>query len=110
MSALQQGLPALFPNRVASKAPVESRAVAPAGLHEMEIGTRAIVGAPTSFDATTLRLLEMGLTPGAEVVLTRRAPSRDPVEIRLRGTRLCLRLADAARFPVTVIAARADRG
>jgi len=104
MSALQQGLSALFPNGDVTKAPARvSGARSTVALHELELGTRAIVGAPTSMDPTVVRLLEMGLTPGAEVVLTRRAPGRDPLEIKLRGTRLCLRRADASRFPVTVV-------
>src|SRR5437870_2780648 len=38
-------------------------------LHELEVGMRAIVGGPTSYDGTVIRLLEMGLTPGAEAAV-----------------------------------------
>lgn len=72
-------------------------------LDALQVGARARVLGPTAYDGTVIRLLEMGLTPGAEVVLSRRAPSADPIEIEVRGTRICLRRADAARFPVKVI-------
>jgi Fe2+ transport system protein FeoA len=70
-------------------------------LAALPVGARAVLGeAAASPDPTVLRLLEMGMTPGTEVVVVRRAPLGDPIEIALRGTRLCLRHADAARFLV----------
>ena len=53
-----------------------------------------------SDDATVLRLLEMGLTAQAPIVVTRRAPLGDPIEVEVRGTRVVLRRAEAARFRV----------
>ena len=47
-----------------------------------------------------LRLAEMGMTTGALVAVTRRAPLGDPIEIEVRGTRVCLRKKDAACFAV----------
>ncbi len=52
-------------------------------------------------DSTVLRLLEMGMTAKALIVVTRRAPLGDPIEVEVRGTRLVLRRAEAARFRVT---------
>lgn len=49
------------------------------------------------------KLLAMGLTPGCEVEVVRLAPLGDPVEIALRGFRLCLRRAEAAGVGVEVI-------
>ena len=46
------------------------------------------------------RLLSMGLTPGTEFLVERRAPLGDPVEISLRGFRLSLRRAEAAQLRV----------
>ncbi len=51
-----------------------------------------------ALDATTIRLMEMGLVPGAAVTITRVAPLGDPLEVAVCGTRLCLRKADAHRF------------
>jgi ferrous iron transport protein A len=67
---------------------------------ELPLGTRVVLGAPDAMTPTVLRLLEMGLTPGATLAITRRAPGGDPVEVRVRGTRLCVRREDLARFPV----------
>ena len=53
-----------------------------------------------ALDATAVRLMEMGLVPGALVTITRVAPRGDPLEIAVCGTRLCLRKQDAHRFVV----------
>lgn len=37
------------------------------------------------------RLLDLGFVPGTRLKIVRRAPLGDPVEIEIRGTRLCLR-------------------
>lgn len=42
-------------------------------------------------------ILDMGLTPGAEVTMVKAAPLGDPLELRLRGYELTLRKADAAK-------------
>lgn len=49
------------------------------------------------------RLQEMGLTVGAEFWVDKIAPLGDPVEIFLRGYRLCLRKAETAGILVEVI-------
>lgn len=41
------------------------------------------------------RLLEMGLTPGTECSVLRYAPMSDPLEIKVRGYCLSLRLHEA---------------
>lgn len=71
-------------------------------LDALPVRTRATVGAPSRSSPVITRLLELGLTPGADVEVVRRAPFGDPIEIALRGTRLCLRRADAAAFGVVV--------
>ena len=45
-------------------------------------------------------LLDMGLTPGTEVALRKRAPMGDPVQLELRGYELTLRLAEAAKIEI----------
>lgn len=42
------------------------------------------------------RLLDMGITPGAEVYLRKKAPLGDPLEITLRGYELTLRKDEAS--------------
>ena len=46
------------------------------------------------------RLFDMGLTPGAEVYLRKKAPLGDPIEIFVRGYELTLRKSEA-EFIVT---------
>jgi len=71
-------------------------------LNDLPLGVIAILGAPDALNPTVLRLLEMGFTPGTPLAITRRAPGGDPVEVRVRGTRLCVRRADLARFTATL--------
>ncbi|MCA9103671.1 MAG: ferrous iron transport protein A [Planctomycetales bacterium] len=46
-------------------------------------------------DETSVRLLEMGLTPGVVVERVGTAPLGDPLEFQLRGYRLSLRRSEA---------------
>lgn len=80
--------------------PASSGAAAPLSLDRIAIGRPARVAAVTGGDATALRLLEMGLTPGASVRVVAHAPLGDPLELEVRGYRLSLRRSDAARVAV----------
>jgi ferrous iron transport protein A len=51
-------------------------------------------------DAVALRLLEMGITPGIALTVLGQAPFGDPLELELRGYRLSIRRAEAARVTV----------
>ena len=46
------------------------------------------------------RFLDMGLTPKTRVMVRKRAPLGDPIEIFLRGYELTLRLDDAKKITV----------
>ena len=48
--------------------------------------------------AVKRRLVDMGLTPGTQVTVTKIAPLGDPLEVSLRGYELSLRKADAAQI------------
>ena len=41
------------------------------------------------------RLFDMGITPGAEILMRKKAPLGDPIEITLRGYVLTLRKTEA---------------
>lgn len=41
------------------------------------------------------RLFDMGITPGAEVYMRKKAPLGDPIEITVRGYELTLRKTEA---------------
>lgn len=49
------------------------------------------------------RLFDMGLTPGAELVMRKKAPLGDPIEITIRGYELTLRKIEAACVEVELI-------
>lgn len=46
------------------------------------------------------RLLSLGLTPGTELLVQRRAPLGDPIQIRVRGFSLSVRGEEAAALEV----------
>jgi Fe2+ transport system protein FeoA len=69
-------------------------------LAEVSVGQRGQVTGILGTDEISLRLLEMGLTPGAEFSLLGVAPLGDPIEIEIRGYRLSLRKSEAARVSV----------
>ena len=48
------------------------------------------------------RLLDMGITPGAEVYLRKKAPLGDPLEITVRNYELTLRKTEAALITLKV--------
>ena len=67
-------------------------------LDQLPIGQSAVVNVVGGDRQVSGRLMEMGLLPGTRVEAIRRAPLGDPLEIRLRGYLLSLRLADAAQI------------
>ncbi len=69
---------------------------------ELKKGMEAkIVSAPT--DDASRRLLEMGLVPDTQFRVVKVAPLGDPIEIDLRGYRLCLRKQEMTGFAVEVL-------
>jgi ferrous iron transport protein A len=49
-----------------------------------------------------LRLMEMGLVPGASISVVRRAPLGDPIQIKIRDYHLALRLTEAEMINVSL--------
>ena len=64
-------------------------------LKELRPGQQATVTKVTGEGAVRRRLFDMGITPGALVVMRKLAPLGDPVEITLRGYELSVRKAEA---------------
>jgi Fe2+ transport system protein FeoA len=69
-------------------------------LAEVSIGSTACVADISGNDPTSLRLLEMGLTPGVQVRVVGAAPLGGPLELELRGYRLSIRRHEAARVSI----------
>ena len=60
------------------------------------IGERCVVVKVNGEGAIRRRLFDMGVTPGTEILLRKKAPLGDPLEIKIRGYELTLRKAEAA--------------
>lgn len=73
-------------------------------LKDLRVGERARVAGflndGEGGGAYRRKLLSLGLTPGAELAVTRVAPMGDPVEIRVRGFALSVRREEAAALSV----------
>jgi ferrous iron transport protein A len=69
-------------------------------LGQLAIGEAVRVSAIQGTDEISVRLMEMGLTPGAQVKLLGKAPMGDPLEFEVRGYRLSIRKAEAQRVSV----------
>lgn len=65
-----------------------------------DVGQSGRITDVTGDDAVAVRLMEMGLTDGEVIELIGFAPLGDPVEFRIRGYRLSLRKAEAARVAI----------
>jgi len=70
-------------------------------LATLDVGACAKVATIDGDDEISLRLMEMGLTPGVEFTLIGVAPLGDPLELELRGYRLSIRKSEAMRIHVT---------
>ena len=65
-------------------------------LSELRVGESGVVTTVNGEGAIRRRLFDMGITPGAEIYLRKKAPLGDPIEISIRGYELTLRKAEAA--------------
>ena len=65
-------------------------------LSEFSVGERGSVKAVSGEGKMRRRLFDMGVTPGAEVFLRKKAPLGDPLEVTIRGYELTLRKTEAA--------------
>ncbi|MCM1455137.1 MAG: ferrous iron transport protein A [Bacteroides sp.] len=64
-------------------------------LDEFVIGQSGVITNVGGDGKIRRRLLDMGVTPGAEVLLRKKAPLGDPIEVTMRGYELTLRKTEA---------------
>ena len=69
-------------------------------LKELGIGENAEIIAVGGEGALRQHFLDMGVIPGAEATLIKYAPMGDPMELRIHGYELTLRLADAEKIEI----------
>ena len=69
-------------------------------LKDVKVGEKATVVRLHGEGATRRRILDMGLTRGAELLVRKVAPLGDPMELSVRGYELSVRKADAELIEV----------
>ena len=69
-------------------------------LKDLEIGKTSAVVSVGGSGALRQHFLDMGVIPGAQVTLIKYAPMGDPMELRIHGYELTLRLADAEKIEI----------
>lgn len=70
-------------------------------LNELKIGESARIDVVGGEGALRQHFLDMGVIPGAEATVVRFAPMGDPMEIRIHGYELTLRLDDAKKIEIS---------
>lgn len=69
-------------------------------LNELKTGSSGIITVVGGDGPLRCRLLDMGLIPHTRVTLQKVAPMGDPIEIRVRGYELTLRVEEAQKIEV----------
>lgn len=69
-------------------------------LKDLEIGKTAAIVSVGGNGALRQHFLDMGVIPGAKVTVIKYAPMGDPMELRIHGYELTLRLADAEKIEI----------
>ena len=72
----------------------------PATVRDLSPGESARVLALRCAGALRRRIIDMGITPGAVVVMRKTAPLGDPIEINIRGYELSIRKTEAEQILV----------
>ena len=72
-------------------------------IKDMKTGQTATILKVGGEAALRQHFLDMGLIQGAEVTVIKYAPMGDPVELRIHGYELTIRLADAAQIEVSTV-------
>ena len=69
-------------------------------LKEAKIGSTVTVKKINSTGALKRRIMDMGITRGAQIYVRKVAPLGDPIEVTVRNYELSLRKEDAANIEV----------
>ena len=69
-------------------------------MDKLSVGESGVISAVGGEGPLRCRLLDMGLIPRTRVTLQKVAPMGDPIEIRVRGYELTLRIEDAKKIEI----------
>lgn len=70
-------------------------------LADVPAGRSAIVKKVRGGGSVSKRLMEMGIVPGIKIRVVKAAPFGDPIELRVRGYSLALRISEAESVNVS---------
>ncbi|MEE8716833.1 MAG: ferrous iron transport protein B [Coriobacteriales bacterium] len=101
-----EGLDAGPGGRTAGQAPGDAPAARAKGgrattLDKVELGDEVVITTVGGEGALRRHFLDMGVLPGARIEFEKYAPMGDPMEFRIHGYELTLRVADAAKIGVS---------
>lgn len=71
-------------------------------LSNFAVGEHGVVKSVSGEGKIKRRLFDMGITPGAEILLRKKAPLGDPLEVTVRGYELTLRKTEAENVEMEV--------
>lgn len=71
-------------------------------LSDFAVGEHGVITKVNGEGKIRRRLFDMGVTPQAEVIMRKKAPLGDPIEVTVRGYELTLRKVEAACVEVEV--------
>ena len=69
-------------------------------LDKLKTGKSAVITKVGGEGALRCRLLDMGIIPKTKLTVVKVAPMGDPIELRLRGYELTIRLEDAGMIEI----------
>ena len=72
-------------------------------LNELKPGRSAVIEEVGGEGALRQHFLDMGVIPGTEVTVIKLAPMGDPMELRIHGYELTLRLSEAEKIGITPV-------
>ena len=78
-------------------------------LKDLKAGQSAVIKAVGGSGSLRQHFLDMGVIPGVEVTVVKFAPMGDPMQLRLHGYELTLRLADAEKIEVSLITSATEK-
>ena len=71
-------------------------------LSDMQVGDSGLVEALQGRGNIQHRLVDMGVVKGTRITVVKKAPLGDPIEVKVKGCALALRMNEAAMIRVAV--------
>mgnify|MGYP004468155237 CR=1 FL=1 len=69
-------------------------------VHDLKMNESGVVLRIGGCGALRRRIIDMGITPGAVIIMRKVAPFGDPIEINVRGYELSIRKSDAKEIVI----------